>query len=210
MPMPGCVTHAKRNGRNAGATMPRRGRRHLTALFTWMPFGPDSIGLFVGHVAEALRSCGVLLYSKEGARRSGAAPGPQYRTAAPLEHCVEHVQMLGKIADVSRWAVRLPATVDQFPARDWRDACLLPVDIKRPRPASPPAGAANIEDHQGSPGKRPRRQGVWVFYNQAEDQDWPTRDDGPFREAWAEASVDAACFYGRVHSSGGGKSPSPS
>ena len=60
-----------------------------------------------------------------------------------------------------------------------------------------------MEDRLGSPGKRPRRQGVWVFYNQAEDQDWPTRDDGPFREAWAEASVDAACFYGRVHSSGG-------
>ena len=41
-----------------------------------------------------------------------------------------------------------------------------------------------------------------MFYNQAEDQDWPTPREGPFREAWSEAAVDTMCLYGRVPSDG--------
>ena len=47
------------------------------------------------------------------------------------------------------------------------------------------------------------RQGLWVFYNQAEGLDWPTRRDGPFRGAWAHAGVDSRSFYGRVLTTGG-------
>ena len=67
-----------------------------------------------------------------------------------------------------------------------------------------------MDRHLIHPDKKRRREGVWVFYNQALDQDWPTWHDGPFRAAWAGAEccsgncyVDVWSCYGKVYSSGG-------
>ena len=171
--------------------------------------GLDRNDLCVERFAEALRACGVRLSCKEVPHRSGgtAVAATRYMTDHPIEDCVARVQMLRKVAGVSQWPVRQPTTADTFAARDLGDACLQSHVIKRTRPAAPHARAATIEDMLGAAGKRPRRQGFWVFCNQTEFQDWPTWDDGPFREAWAEASVDAACFYGRAQSTRWGEVP---
>ena len=48
------------------------------------------------------------------------------------------------------------------------------------------------------------RIGVWVFFNQADNQDWPTFNDGPFRCLWQDEPTDCLTVYGKVHSAGGG------
>ena len=51
--------------------------------------------------------------------------------------------------------------------------------------------------------KHSRKTGIWIFYNQGEDLDWPTYSDGPFRDDWNTSSHLAKFRYGRILTSAG-------
>ena len=42
------------------------------------------------------------------------------------------------------------------------------------------------------------RNGLWIFYNQADDQAWPTFNDGPFRWLWQDEHTDCLTFFGKL------------
>ena len=46
------------------------------------------------------------------------------------------------------------------------------------------------------------RLGLWVFYNQGHDLDWPTPRDGPFRAAWENTDAESEIIYGRLLTAG--------
>ena len=172
--------------------------------------GFEQIKTFVRNVAVKLRTRGVLVYCKQGANRSAAAAIAviAYITGAKWEQCEETARCARAIVDISRAAPKFPTVVKNFPRRELVDAAVLPQLTKRS------IGNAAVSEAQlnkrsatdvrsESSAKRSRNTGIWIFYNQADDMDWPTNRDGPFRADWNTSYDLVQCRYGNIHASGG-------
>ena len=165
--------------------------------------GFSEINQFVRIVAVQLRTEGVLLYCKQGANRSAAAAIAviTYITGASWTECADMARRARAIVDISRDALKFPTIVNSFPERELVDAVCL-TELRSRSTADAPL-IVRVRDLMESLPKRSRKTGIWIFYNQAEDLDWPTFEDGPFRDDWNTSSFLAESRYGRIFTSGG-------